>query len=66
LLRGRVGRAVIAIRDHPIAARTMGIDTVFYKSAVFGISAMLTPEQALARQVAGSYTDSLFLWQNPA
>ena len=31
-----------------------------------GISAMLTPEQALARQVAGSYTDSLFLWQNPA
>jgi branched-chain amino acid transport system permease protein len=42
LLRGRVGRAVIAIRDHPIAARTMGIDTVFYKSAVFGISAMLT------------------------
>jgi hypothetical protein len=26
-----------------------------------GISTVLTPEQALARQVAGSYTDFLFL-----
>ena len=42
LLRGRVGRAAIAIRDHPVAAQGMGIDTVFYKSAIFGISAMLT------------------------
>ena len=42
LLRGRVGRAAIAIRDHPIAAQSMGVDTVFYKAAIFGISAMLT------------------------
>lgn len=42
LLGGRIGRAVIAIRDHPIGAQAMGIDTVFYKSAIFGISAMLT------------------------
>lgn len=41
LLRGRVGRAAIAIRDHPIAAQSMGIDTVFYKAAIFGISAMV-------------------------
>jgi branched-chain amino acid transport system permease protein len=41
LLRGRVGRAVIAIRDHPIAAQSMGIHNAFYKAAVFGISAML-------------------------
>lgn len=41
LLRGRVGRAAIAIRDHPIAARSMGVDTVYYKAAIFGISAML-------------------------
>lgn len=41
LLRGRVGRAAIAIRDHPIAAQSMGVDTVFYKAAIFGISAML-------------------------
>ncbi len=42
LLRGRIGRAAIAIRDHPIAAQSMGVDTVFYKAMVFGISAMLT------------------------
>jgi len=42
LLRGRVGRALIAIRDHPIAASTMGIDTSLYKSLAFGVSAMFT------------------------
>jgi branched-chain amino acid transport system permease protein len=42
LLRGRIGRATVAIRDHPLAAQAMGIDTVLYKSAIFAISAMLT------------------------
>jgi branched-chain amino acid transport system permease protein len=42
LLRGRTGRALVAIRDHPLAAASMGIDTAFYKSATFGVSAMLT------------------------
>ena len=42
LLRGRTGRALVAIRDHPLAAATMGINTAFYKSATFGVSAMLT------------------------
>jgi branched-chain amino acid transport system permease protein len=42
LLRGRIGRAAIAIRDHPIAAQSMGVDTDYYKAAIFGISAMLT------------------------
>jgi branched-chain amino acid transport system permease protein len=41
LLNGRIGRAAIAIRDHPIAAQSMGVDTVVYKAAIFGISAML-------------------------
>ena len=41
LLRGRIGRAVLAIRDDPIAAQAMGIDLVLYKSLVFGVSAML-------------------------
>lgn len=41
LLHGRVGRAAIAIRDHPIAAQSMGVDTVVYKATIFGISAML-------------------------
>jgi len=42
LLRGRIGRAMIAIRDHPIAAQAMGIDIAMYKSLTFGVSAMYT------------------------
>ena len=42
LLRGRIGRAMVAIRDHPIAAETMGINAAFYKSMTFGVSAMYT------------------------
>jgi len=42
LLRGRIGRALIAIRDQPIAASTMGVDTAMYKSLAFGVSAAFT------------------------
>ena len=42
LLRGRVGRALIAIRDQHIAAEAMGIDSALYKSLAFGVSAMYT------------------------
>src|SRR5258706_1932687 len=42
LLRGRVGRAMVAIRDHPIAAQAMGINIAMYKSLTFGVSAMYT------------------------
>jgi branched-chain amino acid transport system permease protein len=42
LLRGRVGRALIAIRDHHTAADVMGINTSLYKSLAFGVSAMYT------------------------
>src|SRR6266853_1132791 len=42
LLRGRVGRAIVAIRDNPIAAETMGINTALYKSLTFGVSALFT------------------------
>jgi branched-chain amino acid transport system permease protein len=42
LLRARVGRALIAIRDHPIAAQAMGVNTALYKSLAFGVSAMYT------------------------
>lgn len=41
LMSGRIGRAVIAIRDHPIAAQSMGVHAVAYKTGVFGLSAML-------------------------
>lgn len=40
LLRGRVGRAIVAIRDQPIAARAMGINAALYKSLTFGVSAL--------------------------
>ena len=39
LLRGRVGRALIAIRDHPVAAAAMGINLPVFKSITFGVSA---------------------------
>ena len=42
LLRGRPGRAIVAIRDNPIAARAMGIDVALYKSLTFGVSACYT------------------------
>ncbi|WP_326537430.1 branched-chain amino acid ABC transporter permease [Pseudorhodoferax sp.] len=42
LLRGRMGRALEAIRDQPLAADTMGVDTRFVKTACFGLSAFLT------------------------
>jgi branched-chain amino acid transport system permease protein len=42
LLRGRIGRALIAIRDHPIAAAAMGINLPIVKSTTFGISAAYT------------------------
>jgi branched-chain amino acid transport system permease protein len=40
LLRGRVGRALVAIRDHPTAAEAMGIDSALYKTMTFGVSAL--------------------------
>lgn len=40
LLSGRTGRALVAIRDHPIAAASMGIDTSRYKALTFGVSAL--------------------------
>lgn len=42
LLRGRVGRAIVAIRDHPLAAQAMGIDIARFKSLTFGVSALFT------------------------
>ena len=42
LLRGSTGIAITAIRDHPIAASSMGINISLYKSLTFGVSAMYT------------------------
>ena len=42
LLRGRIGRAMVAIRDQPIAAQAMGVNTSLVKSMTFGVSALYT------------------------
>ena len=42
LLHGRVGRALLAIRDNPVAAQAMGVNNAMYKSITFGVSAMYT------------------------
>ncbi|MFI5012771.1 MAG: branched-chain amino acid ABC transporter permease [Hyphomicrobiales bacterium] len=42
LIASRTGRAMMAIRDNPIAARSMGINTALYKSLTFGVSALYT------------------------
>ena len=42
ILRGRMGRAMVAIRDQPIAAQAMGVNTAMVKSLTFGVSAMYT------------------------
>jgi branched-chain amino acid transport system permease protein len=42
MLNSRSGRAMMAIRDQPMAADTMGINTSRYKTVTFGISAAYT------------------------
>ena len=42
LINSRTGRALIAIRDNPIAARAMGVDLSLYKALTFGVSAFYT------------------------
>src|ERR1700749_2095482 len=42
LVKSRTGRAIMAIRDHPVAAAAMGINTALYKTLTFGVSALYT------------------------
>ena len=58
LVSGRIGRAIVAIRDHPIAAETMGINISLYKATSFGVS-------ALYAGVAGSLASILVGFVSP-
>src|SRR6266566_3437782 len=58
LLRGRVGRAIVAIRDNHISAEAMGINSALYKSLVFGVSAAYTG-------VAGALSASVIAFVAP-
>jgi branched-chain amino acid transport system permease protein len=42
IVASRTGRALIAIRDNPLSAKTMGVNSAMFKSGVFGVSAMFT------------------------
>jgi branched-chain amino acid transport system permease protein len=42
LIRTKVGRAFIAIRDADIAAETMGVNLMYYKTLAFAVSAFYT------------------------
>jgi branched-chain amino acid transport system permease protein len=42
LMRSHTGRVIVAIRDRPVAATSVGVDTARYKSLTFGLSAMYT------------------------
>jgi branched-chain amino acid transport system permease protein len=55
LTRGRIGRALVAIRDHPIAATVMGVDAALVKSLTFGVSAAYTGVAGALSAVAIAY-----------
>ncbi len=42
LVRGRIGRAMMAIRDHSMAAEAMGINISLLKTRTFAVSALYT------------------------
>jgi branched-chain amino acid transport system permease protein len=42
VVRGRIGRAMMAIRDHALAAEAMGIDIALLKTRTFAVSALYT------------------------
>jgi branched-chain amino acid transport system permease protein len=42
VVRGRIGRAMMAIRDHSLAAEAMGIDIALLKTRTFALSALYT------------------------
>lgn len=65
LLRGRVGRALLAIRDRPVAAKAMGVNLSLYKSSAFGVSSLYTGVagalSAIAVQFVAPDSFSIFL-----
>ncbi|WP_285411462.1 branched-chain amino acid ABC transporter permease [Variovorax sp. efr-133-TYG-130] len=65
LLNSGSGRALRALRDHPMAAESMGIDLSHYKSLIFGVSAAYTGVggalSAIAVQFVSPDSFTLFL-----
>jgi branched-chain amino acid transport system permease protein len=55
LLSGRVGRAIMAIRDQPTAAAALGVNLTFVKTATFGLSAAYTGVAGALSALAVAY-----------
>ena len=55
LVRSRIGRAMVAIRDNHIAAEAMGVDSALVKSVTFGVSAAYTGVAGALSAVAIAY-----------
>ena len=55
LIRSRTGRAMMAIRDNPIAAAAMGINASLYKTLTFGVSALYTGVAGALSALAVAY-----------
>jgi branched-chain amino acid transport system permease protein len=65
LVTGPLGRVIVAVRDRPVAAASVGIDTSAVKAVTFGISALYTGVAgalgALAVQFVGPDSFTVFL-----
>ncbi len=65
LTRSHTGRVIVAIRDRPVAASSVGVDTSLYKCLIFGLSAMYAGVAgalgALVVQFVGPDSFSVFL-----
>jgi branched-chain amino acid transport system permease protein len=65
MLHGRTGRALVAIRDQPIAAAAMGIQNARYKTLAFGTSTLFTGVAGALSAIVVGYVSpegySLFL-----
>ena len=59
LLGGRIGRAIVAVRDHPLGAQAMGVNATYYKALTFGVSTMYTG-------LAGALSAMALLYAAPA
>ncbi|MDM0071427.1 branched-chain amino acid ABC transporter permease [Variovorax sp. J31P207] len=55
LVHGRMGRALVAIRDHPTAAAAMGVNLASVKTIMFGISAACTGGAGALAAIAVGY-----------
>jgi branched-chain amino acid transport system permease protein len=55
LLAGRIGRAMRAVRDHPIAAEAMGVHLALFKTRAFAVSALFTGVAGALGAIAVQY-----------